>query len=70
VSEQPGGAYAALFGTNKIDDVDALQERLTKAVPVFRRVMAEELTRKRLPPVSFLVVPLVAARTDEEVRDA
>lgn len=66
VVAEPGGAFAALFATERPELLDQAQARLREAAPVFRNALAQSLTRKRVPTVSFYVVPSArSAVTDE-----
>lgn len=65
VVAEPGGSFAALFATERVEIVDALQARLRDAAPVFRTAMAHALTRKRVPTVSFYVVPAGRSGVDD-----
>lgn len=66
VLAEPGGVFVAVFSTSKPERIDLLQARLREAAPVFRSALATGLTRKRLPQVTFYVVPEAQAEVDDE----
>src|SRR5262245_19709210 len=59
VVAEPGGSFAALFATANGSAIDELQSRLRDAAPVFRTALAHALARKRVPQVTYFVVPVV-----------
>jgi ribosome-binding factor A len=62
---EPGGAFAALFATDRVE-LGAVEQRLRDAAPVLRLALARSLARKRVPQVSFHVVPLTREVRDDE----
>lgn len=65
VVSAPGGSFAALFATDHVDQIDAMQERLREAAPVLRTALADALMRKRVPIVAFYVIPADRAEQSE-----
>jgi ribosome-binding factor A len=66
VAAEPGGSFAALFATDRPDLLEAAQVRLRDAAPVFRNAMAQSLTRKKVPTVTFYVVPAAMPEVADE----
>jgi len=57
------GGFTALFATARYELIDDLQRRLRDAAPIFNRALADGLTRKRVPRLSYFVVP-AGSRSD------
>jgi ribosome-binding factor A len=57
VVAEPNGTFTALFSCAATHAHTNPQQRLQSAAPLFRRAMAQQLTRKRVPQVSLWVVP-------------
>jgi ribosome-binding factor A len=66
VVAEPNGAFIALLATSSLQPIDHVQARLRDAAPVFRNALANSLTRKRVPSVTFFVIPAPAIEVDDE----
>lgn len=66
---EPGGSFAALFVTERVQELDSIQERLREAAPVFRTALADSLTRKRVPNVTLFVIPPRERERPVDLRD-
>lgn len=63
VEPVPGG-FIAVFFTNRLELVRQLQERVRDQSHIFREALARDLARKRVPTVSYVVVPVFGTGAD------